>query len=86
MQKTSTFMRFAFIFAALLATLALGMHVSNWLRGAAFNWPVAINMFGLVLAMVVGAVDPPAGRLRMVLFFFIAALIFPSAIWLYLQS
>ena len=79
MTGTSHTTRLAFGFAAVVIVAALGLHVSNWLRVGLINWPIAMNMLGLLVLMTTGAVDPPAGPFRLGLTVIALALILPSS-------
>ncbi len=77
--------RIAFSVAAGVAVVALVLHASTWWRIGAINWPAAVNMSGLLLLTVVGAIDPPRGRARLVLSVVALLLIVPSAFFLWLR-
>jgi hypothetical protein len=77
--------RVAFLVAAGVAVVALILHASTWWRIGAINWPAAMNLSGLVLLTVVGAVDLPRGRARFILSVVALLLIVPSAFFLWLR-
>jgi len=77
--------RIAFSVAAGLAIVALVLHGWTWWRIGAINWPAAVNMSGLLLLTVVGAIDPPRGRARFVLSVIALLLIVPSAFLLWMR-
>ena len=72
-------MRLMFGVSAVVATAALLLNLLNWQRQASVDWPAFTNMFGLLILTVTGALDPPQGRLRLVLSAIALGLIFPSA-------
>jgi len=74
--------RVMFGFVAILVGAALVLHFLTWQRGGAVNWPALINMLGLLVLSVTGVLDPPPGRLRVLLSALALALIFPSALLL----
>ena len=75
--------RWAFGFAAALAGAALALHASNWFRSGVVNWPVALNIVGLLVLMLTGAVDPSNGLIRIACTAGALLLILPSAFWLF---
>jgi len=79
MTGTSRTTRLAFGFAAVVVLVALCLQLSNWLRVGVVNWPIAVNMLGLLVLMTTGAVDPPAGPFRLGLTVIALALILPSS-------
>ena len=79
MTKSSRATRIAFAVAAVTLVVALSLHIANWYRAGAANWPAAGNMAGLLLLMVTGVFDPPPGPLRLGLTLMALALIVPSA-------
>ena len=85
MPKSSRLVRIVFGVAALLVIFALSLHVSNWVRQGTVNWAAAVNMVGLLVLVVTGALDPPRGRLRLALGVVAVLLIVPSAILLILR-
>jgi len=85
MPKSPRSVRIAFGVAAVLAALALSLHASNWVRRGTVNWAAAVNMLGLLVLVVTGALDPPRGRLRLALGVIAVLLIVPSAILLILR-
>jgi len=85
MPKSSRLVRIVFGVAALLVIFALSLHASNWVRQGTVNWAAAVNMVGLLVLVVTGALDPPRGRLRLALGVVAVLLIVPSAILLILR-
>jgi len=79
MAITSRTTRLAFAVAAVAVFIALFLHLSNWLRVGVVNWPAAANMLGLLVLMLTGVVNPPAGLIRLSLTFIALALILPSS-------
>lgn len=79
MPKSSLTTRVAFGTAAVILIVALCLHLSNWFREGAINWPVAANMVGLLVLMATGVFDPPPGPLRIGLTIVALGLIVPSA-------
>lgn len=79
MTKCPRTTRIAFAVAAVTLVVALSLHVANWYRAGAANWPAAGNMAGLLMLMVTGVFDPPPGPLRLGLTLMALALIVPSA-------
>jgi hypothetical protein len=77
--------RIAYSVAAGLALVALVVHSWTWWRIGAINWPAAMNISGLLLLTVVGAIDLPRGRARFVLGVVALLLIVPSAFLLWLR-
>jgi len=77
--------RIAFSVAAAVAVIALVLHALAWWRIGAINWPAAVNMSGLLLLTLLGAIDPPRGRARLVLSVLALLLIVPSAFFLWLR-
>lgn len=77
--------RWLFGGVAVLVTAALLMHGSLWQRQHAISWPALVNMLGLLVLAVTGAIDPPPGRLRLALSALAIALIFLSALILLRQ-
>ena len=84
-QMSSRLLRIAFGVATLLAGVALGLHIANWFRTGVIAWPAAVNMVGLLVLTTTGLVDPPAGYLRTGLTILALALIFPSAVLIFLH-
>jgi len=70
----------------ILATAALVLHFSLWQRRGAVDWPALVNMLGLLVLSITGAVDPPPGRLRFALSALALALILPSAFLILTRS
>lgn len=68
-----------------LAVVALVLHASAWWQIGAINWPAAVNISGLLLLTVIGAIDPTRGRARFVLSIIALLLIVPSAFLLWLH-
>ena len=66
-KKSSLASRIGFAFVALMCAVAAGLHIQNWLRGAAFNIPVAASMVGLTILMIISAIDLSRGSLRIFL-------------------
>jgi len=66
----------------ILVGTALVLHFLTWQRGGAVNWPALVNMLGLLVLSVTGVLDPPPGRLRLLLSALALALIVPSALLL----
>jgi hypothetical protein len=64
-KKSSFASRIGFALVALLCAIAAGLHIHNWLRGSAFNMPVAVSMTGLTILMLINALEPPRGPLRL---------------------
>ena len=85
MPKSSRSVRIVFGVAALLVTVALSLHASNWVRQGTVDWVAAVNMVGLLVLVATGALDPPRGRLRLALGVVAVLLIVPSAILLVLR-
>ena len=79
MTKTLRTTRAAFAVAAITLVVALCLHLANWYRAGAANWPAAGNMAGLLVLMTTGVLDPPPGPLRFGLTLIALALIVPSA-------
>ena len=77
--------RIAFAVAAGLTVVALALHGWTWWRTGTINWPAAVNMSGLLLLTVVGAIDPSIGRVWFVLSIISLLLIVPSAFLLWLR-
>ena len=75
--------QWAFSFAAVLAGAALALHASNWFRSGVVDWPVALNIVGLLVLMLTGAIDPPNGPIRIACTVGALLLILPSAFWLF---
>ena len=84
MAKSSRSVRIAFGVATLLVSLALTLHVSNWIRQGTVNWAAAVNMVGLLVLVGTGVIDPPPGRWRLAFGVVAVLLIVPSAILLLL--
>ena len=82
MPKSSRTTRLAFGVAAVLLVVALCLHLSNWLREGAVNWPTAANMVGLLVLVTTGVFDPPPGPLRVGLTVVALGLIVPSAFFI----
>ena len=80
--KSSRATRIAFAIAAMTLVVALALHMANWYRAGAANWPAAGNMAGLLVLMATGVFDPPPGPLRLGLTLMALALIVPSAYFL----
>ena len=78
-------LRVAFGVATVFVAVALALHISHWLRSGVIAWPAAINMLGLLVLTTTGLVDPPRGRLRTTLTIVALALIFPSAVLIFLH-
>ena len=78
MKRTFSLSRISFMVVAGLVLAALGLNASNWWRAGAINWPAAVNMTGLLLLMLVGAVAPESRRTRLAWNLLAAALVFPS--------
>ena len=74
--------RVMFGVVAILVGAALVLHFLTWQRRGAVNWPALVNMLGLLVLSVTGVLDPPPGRLRLLLSALALALIVPSALLL----
>ena len=74
--------QWAFGFASVLAGAALALHASNWFRSGAVDWPVAMNIAGLLVLTLTAAIDPANGPIRIACRWGALLLILPSAIWL----
>lgn len=85
MTKSSRATRIAFVIAAATLVVALSLHMVNWYRAGAANWPAAGNMAGLLVLMATGAFDPPPGPLRWGLTLIALALVVPSAYFLVMR-
>lgn len=85
MTKSSRATRIAFVIAAATLVVALSLHMVNWYRAGAANWPAAGNMAGLLVLMATGAFDPPPGPLRLGLTLIALALVVPSAYFLVMR-
>ena len=80
--RASHVSRIMFGVVAILAGAALVLHGFTWQRRGAVNWPALVNMLGLLVLSATGVVDPPPGRLRLLLSALALCLIVPSAILL----
>jgi hypothetical protein len=78
--------RMLFGVVIVLVATALVLHALNWRRGGAVNRPALVNMLGLLVLGVTGALDPPPGRVRLALSAVALALIVPSAVVLLLRA
>ena len=79
MLQSSRAQRVMFGLVAMLVAAALVLHVLTWQRRGPVNWPALVNMLGLLVLSITGVIDPPPGRVRLVLSAIAIALIFPSA-------
>jgi hypothetical protein len=86
MQKRSPLLRIAFAVIAIVVIAALVLHASVWRRTGEVNWPILANLVGLLLLMVVGAVEPASRKIRLVCSLVAALLVVPSAVLIWLQS
>jgi hypothetical protein len=77
--KSSRAARIAFAVAAITLVVALSLHMANWYRVGAANWPAVGNMAGLLVLMATGVFNPAPGPLRLSLTLLALALIVPSA-------
>jgi len=75
--------RIGYSVAAGLAVAALVLHASAWWQIGAINWPAAVNISGLLLLTVIGAIDLPRGRARSILSLVALLLIVLSAFFLW---
>jgi hypothetical protein len=66
--------------AAAVVLLALYLHAVNWRRSGSLNWPMLVNMSGLLLLTIIGAVDPVSKRVRLAWSLVAVLLVIPSAI------
>jgi len=79
MPKSSRLTRYMFGIVAIVTAAALLMHFLNWQRQAKVDFPALLNMLGLFVLAITGTVDPPSGRLRLILSAVALGLILPSA-------
>ncbi|PYM18093.1 MAG: hypothetical protein DMD78_28625 [Candidatus Rokuibacteriota bacterium] len=71
---------------AILVGAALVLHFATWQRRGLVNWPALVNMLGLLVLAATGVLDPPPGRLRLLLSALALGLIFPSAVLLLMRT
>ncbi len=85
MKRPISLPRVLFVVAAVVALVALGLRVSIGWRVGVINWLAVVNMAGLLVLMVVGAVEPESRRTRLAWNLIAGALILPSAVLQFVQ-
>ena len=79
LSNSSHLVRLMFGFAAIITAAALLLHFLNWQKQAGMDWAAFLNMFGLFVLALTGALDLPSRRWRVILSAVALGLIFPSA-------
>jgi hypothetical protein len=74
--------RLLFKIASAVITLAIAWQIFSLRTATTFNLPGAINLFGLLVLTLVGALDAPPGRVRLVQTAIALAIVVLASIWL----